>query len=225
MRTILVAALALLVAVPSADAARRKKKAGDIDKGVYEDFKYDFTIKVSDEWKVRTYPDESNTRLVMTQKNYGIPTHYQGVEDYTQVPRIVLYADKSDMNVQAFLDSLLSESYSSDQKGAMLNEFEILTRDERPDAKGKKPMTVNGHRAMVWRGQVKYVKNIQRSSTSIGGERVHGAYGGSIFAVKSGDHLLVGHLICEWEFFQDVEKEFMAMMETVKWPKADKAQN
>jgi hypothetical protein len=206
-----------LLVVPAVDAARKTKKAGKITGNVFNDSKFNYSLTLNDEWKARVRKDKESFRLVLTQKNYGIPTRFQDQTDYTQVPRIVIYADTCSLGPSAFLDSLLSSSFKSKQKSEITKEFDILNEQE-VIPKGKKTLRLNGNQGRVWSGLSKYVKNIQRSSTSIGSERVYGGYGACIAVVKHDQTLVLFHLICEEEYFPELYEAALGFVNSLAWP-------
>ena len=216
MKRLLIFGALLLMLAPAVDARRKRDKAGAIKDGVYTDKMYEFTVAMNEGWKVSIMKNEKPFRLVLVQKNYLIPTDYQEAPDYTKVPRIVVYADTTSMGVFAFVDSLVSESYDSDQKGEIKKEFEILNeRDVIP--RGLKRVEIGGERGVIWQGQVKYVNEVATSASSIGGKRVYGAYGAAIIGVKRGDTIILFHVMSEWQYFNAVLQETMGFVNSFTW--------
>ncbi|MCK4462358.1 MAG: hypothetical protein KAW46_11180, partial [candidate division Zixibacteria bacterium] len=126
MKRLLVILLALLVMIPAVSARRKKAKAGKVTDNVFVDVKYGFQIDLPDDWKYKVGYDKSHFRLFLIQKNYEVPPDYQDAPDYTQVPRIVIWVDTTTLGAAAFIDSLVSQTYRSDQKKDILKEFELL---------------------------------------------------------------------------------------------------
>ena len=141
MKRFLIFTLVVLILVPSVMAGRRVRKAGKIENSEFIDLKYDFKLKLLENWDANVNKDKDNARLVLIQKNYAVPPDYADAEDYTQIPRIVVYADTTSMSELTFIDSLTSDSYSSDQKKAMRSEFEILNETDLIP-KGRKPIRI-----------------------------------------------------------------------------------
>lgn len=219
MKRLAIAGLALILVVPAVFAARKKDPAGTIKDNVYQDLKYDFQIKLHENWKgTRVGKADENTRLVILQKNYGVPSRYADAKDYTQIPRLVVFADTSSMSVTAFLDSLLSQSYKSGAKKEIQKEFDFLSQ---PDiiTKGRRTLTISGQTAIFWNGESRYVKDIVASSGSNQTTQVSGGYSGSIVAIKNGSTLVVFQLACEREFGDVVAAEAMTMMNSITWGK------
>lgn len=230
MKKFIVICLLFTLAAPCIYARKPKKKAGEVKEQVYSDKTYNFEIEFLKNWKYRISKLKENFRVTLTQKNYEVPPDYLDAPDYTQVPRLVIYADTSTMAPLPFLDSLLSDSYSSDQKKEMLKEFEILHdyTDGRDEVvpRSRKPITVNDNKGVLWTAQGKYVKEVSLSSSSNAtdadyNKRVYGAYGGAIAAVRKDDQIVVFHLICEWTYFPTVFEEVMSMVNSLKWETAE----
>jgi len=212
----------LILVVPNvADAGRKIKKAGKVDDaGVYQDVSYNFKFKVNDEWAPKVNKDKKNDRLTCVRKKYDIPMDYANATDYTQVPRIVVFADTSSLPALTFIDSLVSETYKTDQKKEILKEFELLSeRDLIP--KGRKPISLGTGekrlKGVQWLCQAKYVKDVATSASAAGGKRVYGSYGGAIVAAKNGDTIVLFYMICEYQYFNSIFNEMIGMINTLEW--------
>lgn len=218
MRKILMGLLFALILVPTTDARRKTAKAGEVENGTFTDAKYNYSLKLSEKWDVRIRKDKEDFRLTMIQRNYGIPTHYRDAEDYTYAPRIALYAGVSKLTPSALIDSLLSESYKSDEKSEMLKEFDFL-REQEIVPKGRKPMSLTGMTGALWQGEAKYLKAVQTSASSVGGKRVNSAYSGGLVVIKKNgtDNCLVFHVMSEVEFWPPVFEDALAMINTIAW--------
>lgn len=223
MKKIVIAFCLALLAVSVADARRKQPKAGDLEKGVYTDNEYNFSIKVPENWSDRIHREKDQARLTLLQKNYGIPTHYLNAEDYTYAPRIVIIAGESELDPNAFIDSLFSDSYDSDFKHEVYKEIDIVHDEDVSEVtpRGRRRFTLAGERASIWEGQAKYVKEIATSASGLGGERVSGAYGGSIIAVKKNGTMLVFLTMSEWDFFESVSKEAENIIQSLSWTEGE----
>jgi hypothetical protein len=219
---VIVGALLLLLLVPAVQAKRKKDKAGRIIEGVYHDKKFGFNLETNDAWKINIMKNEKQLRVVFVQKNYLIPNDYTDVPDFTKVPRLSVYVDTTSLSVYAFVDSLLSDSYESKQKKEMKKDLEILSLDELPEVddiipRGVKRTQIAGEKTMIWKAQAKYVTEVPVSQSSNRGERVYGAYGASIIGVKRGDTVYIFHMMCEWDYFDDIFAEIMGIVSSLSW--------
>ncbi|HEX2896878.1 MAG TPA: hypothetical protein VHP63_02380 [candidate division Zixibacteria bacterium] len=219
MRRITISILVLLFSISSVLAGRQKDMSGTVENDVYKDKKYNFTLGFSEAWKYTLQKNEDNFRLLLTQRNYDIPPSYINAPDYTQIPRIVLWTDTTSLDAFAFLDSLVSEAWRSEQKKEMLKEFEILssipasgTRREAAIPRGRKPVDIGGEQGILWQAKSKYVKEIELSAGAQAGTRINGAYGGAIVAVKHEGRVLVFHFMSEWDFFDAVLNEVLKII-------------
>lgn len=208
MKKFTISVLVMLFCVSSVLAGRQKDLSGSVDNNIFKDKKYNFSLTLSDAWKYTLQKNEDNFRLLLTQRNYDIPPSYINAPDYTQIPRVVLWTDTTSLNAFAFLDSLVSETWRTDQKKEMLKEFEILssipasgTRREAAIPRGRKPVDIGGEQGVLWQAKSKYVKEIELSAGAQAGTRINGAYGGAIVSVKHEGRILVFHFMCEWDFF------------------------
>jgi len=218
-------AILVLVAAPGLHARKKVAKAGSVKDGVFTDARHNYSLSVADSWRYNIQKDKNNYRLILTQKRFEVPTYYIDAKDYTFVPKIVIWADTTSHNPFDFLDSLLSETYSSKQKKEIFKEFEMLhgastsesTVREKVIPRSRKVTTLAGLKGIIWKGKVVYRKEVALSSSSSAGKRVIGAWGGAIVAVKKDDLIIMFHVMCEWENFEDIVDEAMAMITTLKW--------
>ncbi len=225
MKKLILAGLILVMFVPNIHARRKTEKAGKVKDLVYVDKKYDFSLKIDKGWKYKIQPNKENFRLVLSQKNYETPPDYMDAPEYTKVPRIVVYADTSSMGVLAFLDSLLSDTYSSHQKKEMLKEFEILnnqaieegTEREETVTRKRRTVTIADKTAALWEGKADYRKYVSTSASAMGGTRVYGSYGGGVVVAENGDTIVVFHVISEWAYFGNIMNNALSMIETLNW--------
>lgn len=225
MKKILIAIIITALSVSIVHARRKSDKAGSVKDNIYTDKKYDFKLTLNDAWKLKVKANKSNFRLVLVQKNYEVPGDYIETPDYTMVPRIVLWVDTSTNTVFSFMDSLLKRDYSSDQKKELFKEFEILMDEiseqgnirEKRTTRQKKALKIDGNKALLWTGQMRYRKEIALSASSLGGKRVTGAYGGAIIGIKKNGHLYLFHMICEWIYFQSNLQKAMEIITSIDW--------
>lgn len=221
MKKLVIFILAGLILAPMVDARRIRPRAGEFDGNVYTDKSYDFQLTVHEEWKARVNKDEDRVRLTLTKKNYGIPPDFLNAPDYTKIPRITVFVDTTSLGVHDFIDSLTSESYESDQKDAIVKEFEILQRSTTYDSdiipRGRSRLEVDGESGLMWKAQVKYKQIVQTSASSVGGKLVRSSYGAAIAAVKHGENIYLFHVMCEWPYVATVMAELEMTVRSVKW--------
>jgi len=212
----------LLVAASASYAARKKDAAGVVKDKVYQDADYGFQFKVHENWSAKINKVDLNSRVVLIQKNWAVPPQYAQARDYTQIPHLVAFADTTSLSAGAFIDSLLSPTYKSRAKKEITREFEFLSVPDRV-VKNRRVMTVAGQTAVMWHAECKYVKEIAETASSSAGIRVSGAYSGMMLAVKNGNTILLFHLTCESNFFNEVMTEVKSMTmddQALKWVKA-----
>ncbi len=225
MRKTLLVLLALTLCVSVSHAKRKSDKAGKVTDQVFTDKQYDFSFSINKEWKHSIKANKLNYRIILTQKNYEIPPDYMDAPDYTQIPKLVVWVDTTSYSASAFIDSLVSEKYKSDQKKDIFREFDVLnpssassgTYRENLISKGKRTFSLADEKAIRWTGSVAYMKEVALSASSKSGKRVRGAYGGTIVGVKHGDMIILFHMICEWVYHPQIESEIMAMINSLKW--------
>jgi len=208
--------LAFAMVAPVAQGGRKKAKAGEIKENVYTDAKYGFRLTLHENWKPRVNDADDAARLVLTQRNYAIPTKYKDAPDYTKIPRLVVYVDTTSTSAPVFIDSLVSQNFKSKQKSAMVGELEFLQeKDITP--KGKARIELAGTTGFFWKGQSKYVKEIAESASATTGRREYGNYGGAIYAVNRDQYIILFHVMCEWEFYETVVAEAESIIKSIEF--------
>lgn len=230
MKRLLIITLVLLVCVPAGFARRKKTKAGKVQDNIYTDSDYGFQMPLIEGWKVKIGSQKSHYRLSLVQKNYDVPAEYQDAEDYTQVPRIVVWVDTTTLGASAFVDSLVSPTFKSKQKKEVFKEFELINEASAGSGtyrdplvrKGRRTIKVDGAKGVRWSGRATYMKEVALSASSTGGgKRVRGAYGGTVVALKKGNVVVVLHMMCEWNYYNGINEIMMNMVNALKWTGSD----
>jgi len=215
MKKLLYFGLALLLLVPSADARRKGKKAGELTGNVFRDNEYGYEITVHENWKAKVGKAGDQVRLFLAQRNYGIPTDYMDAKDYTKIPELIIFVDTSSMAAHVFIDSLISPDFKSGQKSDVFKEFAILNEPDLVPMQRSR-LEIAGQSALIWKVQAKYKKDIQTSSTSMSGKTVRRSYGGAIAAVRVDNFIVLFQVMSEWEYFEAVLKEAQPMIQSLK---------
>ncbi len=220
--------LVVLLAIPTLEARRKRAKAGDIEDNMYTDATHGFSMKLPEGWKVKIHDKDENFRITLVQKDYERPPEYSETPDFTLVPRMTLFVGETKMSSFMFMDSLVSETYESEQKDEIVREFEILNRQmfggsiEREDVitTDRRAITINDQRAVTWQGKVQYVSYVPLipSQPAEGTKSVHGEYRGGVFAVKLNDaNILLFHVISEGQYFANIWAEAEEIMQSLTW--------
>lgn len=213
-----------LLVVTSVDARRPAKKAGSTSDGTYVDKDYAFKFTIPEDWKFKINKPDDKFRIVLTQNNPDIPADYADARDYTKIPRIVVYVDSTAMGLSPFMDSLLSTSFRDDQKRTILKEFEILntfssgglTFEELVQKSRRQFDLREDLRVDLWTGQIGYTNEISISASSLGAKRVKGAYFGAILGVKKGNKIVLFHMICEFNYQNELLDQFTKIAGTLE---------
>ncbi len=221
MKRLVLIALTLILTFSWADARRKKEYAGAVKDMVYQDSKFDFQIKVNDNWKYNIGDADATARLILIQKKFGIPSDYKDASDYTYIPKMVVWADTSSMSAPTFMDSLLSNNFKSKQKKEIMAEFDILSQSD-VIPKGRIMKTMSGETAVVCDWEAKYAKDIATSTSSDAVIHVNRKYHGQIVAMKHAGVLYLFHTMCEDEFREPVAADVNGMLNSIAFAKAAK---
>jgi hypothetical protein len=226
--------LVLLVATPAGFSRRKRKLAGKVDGQTYLDAKYDFRVQLPEDWKYKVGDADENFRLYLVQKNYEVPPDYLDAEDYTLVPKIVVWVDTTTLGPAAFIDSLVSESFDSDQKGEILKEFELINQGSSGSGtyrdplgpRGRKIFEIGEYKAFRWAAKCTYMKEVALSASDTGGgKRVRGAYEGTIAAVKYGNVIVLFHLMSESQYYDGLDAILMQTVQSISFPETNEEES
>ncbi|MEA2031413.1 MAG: hypothetical protein U9N55_07465 [candidate division Zixibacteria bacterium] len=220
----------LAVCAPNVLSRRRKPKSGKIEDSVYTDSKYNFQLTLLDGWNVSLNKLDENCRFIMLKDKYQIPSIYANAPDYTLIPRLTVYVAEIPVTPFEMLDSLLSETYSSDEKDDLLKELEILNNQfigeaEREDVvtRVRRLYNIGDFKGVLWQGKSNYMKKVVQSSSTGSGKRVYGAYQGVVVIMRiDKGKLLFFHLISEDQYFTMNWKDAKQLIDSFKIPGEEK---
>jgi hypothetical protein len=209
----LIVFLVVLICLPSAFARKKKDKTGAIVENVYTDAEYDFKLTIRENWQGKVFSEPSNYRLEVEQTNPEIPPEYAEYASEMPLPAMSIYLATVDLTPVAFVDSLLSQTYKSDQKKEILKDVDFF--DESISFQGfttriKKGVKFGDLDGVQWEGTARY--NIKMGEQSISNETAVGLLG-----IKKGKNLLLfltGH---DKRYFRKLFDEAIEMAMSVKW--------
>lgn len=203
----LLIALLITTLVFSIAEGRKKDKSGEVDGNTFTDGNYPFKVTFNDAWKYTMKKGDDKIRLILTQKKYDIPDAYNHAPNYTTVPKVTLMVDTTSLQLDMFVDSLLSNAFKSDQKKEIISEFPILFGDYQIRKRYKVPVgEAEGIQVIA---QLQYTIAVQGSgSDSDRGDIVTDFQGGSIFFAKKDNNIYMMHFIGEWRYFDSLLKDF-----------------
>ena len=216
MKRLLVFGLVVLVCLPSAFARKKRPQSGDIDKNVYTDAKYGFKLTLLENWEAELQKPDKQLRLVLQQKDHEIPGELMAYPGLAKVPTLEIYVVEESLHPGALVDSIASNSYKSDNKKEMLKTllqleenlyFDGLTREN------KASLEIDGKKAVRWDGGSHFTKKLGMDET------IPRTYGVGMVAINNGTYTFFCLLDCEKTFYNDLIKEVMTIVESLKWPK------
>ncbi len=199
-------------------SAKKKDLAGSVENGTYLDDIYNVSLVIPDAWDFSLKKSKSPVRIILSKKQYDIPIQFQNAPNLTTVPKIVMYIDTTSLNVDQFVDSLLSEQYKSKQKNNILSQFKSLFGNALVKRRSKQSIgDITGVRIAT---QMKYTVEVPwAGSESDRADVVSDFYGGSTFFAKDGNNIVMLQLVCEWRYFDVLEKDFVKMLDGLKFIK------
>ena len=214
MKRLIIFSLAILICLPTAFARRKKKKSGVIENNVYTDAKYDFKLTLLENWDRELQKPDSDFRIVLNQKEHEIPPDLMQFPQLAEVPELKVFSCKQTMDPKVFIDSLVSPTYSTDTKKELFKDLVALK--EKVEFTGFKTtqrmsIKIDDKKAAKWEGTTNYINDLGM------GETIPRTYAFGIVCVQNGEEMLIFTLSTEQMFFQEVLKEAMTMIESLKW--------
>jgi len=218
MKRLIVIVLVLLTCLPALYARRKSPKSGEIKKNVYTDATYDFKFKLLENWDPELRKPDDNIRLVLQQEDHEIPPDLMQYPQMARVPEMEVYITEMDMHPSVFVDSMVSQTYSSDVKNDILGPIKVV--EERISFEGlrtlnKRSTMIDSLEAVIWQGTVHFIKDLGM------GETIPRTYAVGFIGVKNGDLMLAFMMSCEEMFVGDVFTEVIEMAESLQWPPLD----
>ncbi len=175
------------------------------------DSKYGFSLAIPEGWDTSIKKDKYKTRLILTKKRYEIPSAYRHAPGYTQIPKATVYVDTTSMQLNMFIDSLLSDEYKSDQKNKMLEEFKILFGDFVQKTRTKTSLGETD--GMLISGERRYTLRVQKAGfDSDEADLITDFYGGTIFSTKKDNLIFIIHFISENRYFSTENQDFLKLL-------------
>jgi hypothetical protein len=210
----------------SVQAKRKKKKkvyTGTYENSVFTDKKYGFQLVISDDWNMKMMQKGNNIRFVAEKKEYSIPPAFIENEYLTTSPMVKVYADTSSLPVRNFLDSLISKSFSSEQKKEIFNSLKIF------ESKTKRPLISNlrlksgikGRRAKILR---RYKLDVPRGVGELSDVITDNVQGDlTLFKTPDDKYIIIVSGICESLYYRGVnDKYFQEIIESFKFVEDEK---
>ena len=215
MKKLIIVLMLVLIFVGGVDA-RKKDLAGRVESGVYIDEDYNFSLAIPDAWDYSIKKDKNPVRLVLVKKQYDVPLQFQHAPNYTTIPKVTVYVDTTSLSADQFVDSMLAEGFKSKQKNNIFQEFKSLFGNFQ--LKKRSRMNAGEVPGVRISTQLRYTLEVSRAgSESDLADVVSDFYGGSVFFAKKGNQIILIHLVCEWRYFDTIEKEFAELLNGLKF--------
>ncbi len=190
---------------------KEKNVAGLYEKGLYTDNEYNFSIETADGWKVKVYKKDQHLRLEANKKKYATPKYLTGGELLTTIPTIRVYVDTTSIGARAFVDSLHSKTFKSEQKKRIREELTIY--DGRTKAiRVSRTRLPSGIKAIRCKIRRKYTIETGR------GPRVDFLQGDMMF-IKHNNLIFIFSGVCESLFYKGINAPlFQEMFDSITFP-------
>lgn len=222
MKKFTILVIALLLCVPSIVQSGRKRapKSGKIIDNVFTDTKYNFQITVPEGWETKRFKKDDFSRLSIKKPKSKLKKMASGLQRQVDGPQVNFWILKSELVYTDFIDSLLSDEYSSKLKKAFIKGihprwetgiFYNFTTDR------KRQFKQFGHKTVMWNGFIEYT---HISTNMYGVDNIKRKYGGTIYIMenKNGLMLLIS-VVSHKEVIKEVIEELQPILNSLKWNK------
>jgi len=213
MKKLITILIVILVALPLANAKKKKPKSGKIKDNIYKDINYNFQIELPENWDRQLQKAKSKLRLALSQEDSKVPDDLMMMPDYALIPEVYIYIDEIAFKPEEFIDSILSDTYESEFKSDIYNE--IIPEDDNVKFHGLKTgrirkLTLDENPAINWIGTASYTYTSGKNKT----DRIHNAF---CIAIKKDAQMLLIMGRSETQFGTEISEVILKIAQSLKW--------
>jgi hypothetical protein len=189
------------------------KKAGEVKDDVYHDNKHSLSFGIPSGWSTNIKSDKHVVRLTMDQKSPVPPFHFRGeLQDYMQIPTMVVIVDTTSFGVDEFIDSLMSPTYETKQLEYFLKYLKILSRPH--EILKRNQITFKDETAVIVEARQAYEMTVSERGSDRASVVNDFKYGSIFFTVRDG-YVYIIHMICEYETSAPILKMFNSLVNSL----------
>ncbi|MFH2035918.1 MAG: hypothetical protein ABIJ45_05905 [Candidatus Zixiibacteriota bacterium] len=231
MSKYLICILLLIVGFTAIEAKKPKKKekSGELKENRFIDKQFKFEVEIPDGFKPELKDDEGCYRLSLIPQNHKIPDYLYSTPELALIPVIDIYVTEMNIDPVFYLDSLLSDDHQSAFKKNIMQDF--VSSDEKFTFEWlrtmqKKPMLINGSKAIHWIGKISYKDgrfvNLasarqQLSTSTVGEAKRQIDFGAILIVIQNNNMLLFLRTKCEKQFTNEISEEVEKIANSIKW--------
>lgn len=201
-------------------ALAKKEKTALFKDGVLKDLKYNYSLNVSSNWKVKEFKEPSVERAFLEKKNYSVNREVQTYGgDYT-IPTVLIYVQEFNGSVGDF-EALLKKSVEEHQSnnevisklGLLVDGEFVISGDVAIDSTRARQVILkrNYKRLLSADAYGRSTRPTDQPERYINDHEVH-----EIYLIKKDSLLYIIQAFSEREFYQENKVEFDALILSLK---------
>jgi hypothetical protein len=184
---------------------------------LYLDNNYEFSLKVSDGWKIKKVGDDDDIRrLIVLKRSPVVPMHFGNDRSYFTPPMLTLLADTTELEPDSLLHLIeVIEDEDIDIVEEALKRFTMPSRANfTPEFDRTRRARVGDFEGVKVEVQKQYTINIDDQFDGAP-RRVSDYIYGVLYVLKKDDLAVIAECVSEKERFGFNEKDFEAMVESI----------
>lgn len=213
---------AILVLGMGLTAQAKKEKVGVLNKGVFTDNRFGFSITMPKEWRDGGLRDEySPERISFLYKRTRVPARLRDNPEEALRPIVMVFADSNTLPTAAFVDSLRSGLTKDSFRDKILNKSVFFQRGAPNPAEQLRVQNVKigGRDAVQYQMRREYAVQVQPEGRSVP-ELVREFRSGWVYLIPLEGALVYMELVCERQFENELQPEFEAFINSVTFDQA-----
>jgi len=213
---------AVLVLGLGLTALAKKEKVGVLNKGVFTDNRFGFSITMPKEWRDGGLRDEySPERISFLYKRTRVPARLRNNPDEALRPVVLVFADSNTLPAAAFIDSLRSGITKDAFRDKILNKSVFFQRGVPNPVEQLRVqnVTIGGRAAVQYQMRREYAVQVQPEGRAVP-ELVREFRSGWVYLIPLEGALVYMELVCERQFENELQPEFEAFINSVTFNQA-----
>jgi hypothetical protein len=216
--------LVIMIGVP---AIAGKTKTAECKDNVLTDLKYNYTIDVPDNWKVKTFKEDAGKpevlRALLMQKNYQVNRDVKNIGGEFIIPEIQIYVRPAAMTAAEFLEKLKHDIEMRSSDDNIISQMNLVLDGE---FQGSDEVVLAGNKTIRAMFKRPWERHLQAEADDpkyrqYGGliiQNVHDVHEVYIFE-RDGDLFVINDQV-ENEFYLVIKEEFAQIISSLKFPAA-----
>jgi len=226
-KSVVILMIAVLSVVP---AIAGKTKTAECKNNVLTDLKYNFTIDIPDNWKIKTFKENAAEpevlRALLTQKNYQINRDVENLGGDFIIPEIQIYVRPASITAAEFFEKLKHDVELRSSNDNIISQMNLVLVGE---FQGSEEVVIAGTKAVKASFKRPWERHLQADAD----DPKYRAHGGlivqdihdvhEVYIFEHDGNLFVINALVENEFYLMIAEEFAKIIASFKFPAAAEA--